>query len=201
MLTRVIRCMYAPSLATHSIAHSVVVVVVVFFLLAYDVFDPLFIVRSWFYLLIASNNTTYARIHARQRFEIIIAKLCCVMKKKLISFLFQIQLSLISDLFSRFPPLSICYMYLRSQRIQFLFLVYRYYIQHRTLASMNFDNPVYRKTTEDQFSLEKNLPARVYPSSIDEEVCNTAMWFMYTSLFIQTLYDYSANSNNIREFL
>lgn len=36
---------------------------------------------------------------------------------------------------------------------------------------MNFDNPVYRKTTEDQFSLEKNLPARVYASSIDDEVC------------------------------
>lgn len=55
---------------------------------------------------------------------------------------------------------------------QFLFWIYRYYIQHRTLTSMNFDNPVYRKTTEDQFSLEKNLPTRVYPSSIDEEV-----WF------------------------
>lgn len=64
---------------------------------------------------------------------------------------------------------------LRSKHIQFLFLVYRYYIQHRTLTSMNFDNPVYRKTTEDQFSLEKNLPARVYPSSIDEEVCMTAI--------------------------
>lgn len=35
---------------------------------------------------------------------------------------------------------------------------------------MNFDNPVYRKTTEDQFSLEKNLPARMYPSTVDEEV-------------------------------
>jgi hypothetical protein len=35
---------------------------------------------------------------------------------------------------------------------------------------MNFDNPVYRKTTEDQFSLEKNKPIRVYPSTVGEEV-------------------------------
>ncbi|XP_020708838.2 very low-density lipoprotein receptor isoform X3 [Athalia rosae] len=41
------------------------------------------------------------------------------------------------------------------------FLCYRHYL-HRNVTSMNFDNPVYRKTTEDQFSLEKNrfpLPA------------------------------------------
>lgn len=40
-------------------------------------------------------------------------------------------------------------------------LCYRHYL-HRNVTSMNFDNPVYRKTTEDQFSLEKNrfpLPA------------------------------------------
>ncbi|XP_063984190.1 very low-density lipoprotein receptor-like isoform X3 [Diachasmimorpha longicaudata] len=40
-------------------------------------------------------------------------------------------------------------------------LLYRHYL-HRNVTSMNFDNPVYRKTTEDQFSLEKNrfpLPA------------------------------------------
>ena len=35
---------------------------------------------------------------------------------------------------------------------------------------MNFENPVYRKTTEDHFSLEKNLPVRMYPSTVDEEV-------------------------------
>lgn len=53
---------------------------------------------------------------------------------------------------------------------QILLWVYRYYIQHRTLTSMNFDNPVYRKTTEDQFSLEKNLATRVYPSSLEDDV-------------------------------
>lgn len=35
---------------------------------------------------------------------------------------------------------------------------------------MNFDNPVYRKTTEDQFSLEKNLPNKMYASTVGEEV-------------------------------
>ncbi|XP_055379228.1 putative uncharacterized protein DDB_G0282133 isoform X1 [Condylostylus longicornis] len=39
----------------------------------------------------------------------------------------------------------------------------------RTLTSINFDNPVYRKTTEDQFSLEKNMPTRMYPSTVDDE--------------------------------
>ncbi|XP_044007721.1 very low-density lipoprotein receptor-like isoform X2 [Aphidius gifuensis] len=34
-------------------------------------------------------------------------------------------------------------------------LCYRHYL-HRNVTSMNFDNPVYKKTTEDQFSLEKN---------------------------------------------
>ncbi|XP_029725610.1 very low-density lipoprotein receptor isoform X8 [Aedes albopictus] len=49
-----------------------------------------------------------------------------------------------------------------------VFLFYRH-LQHRNTTSMNFDNPVYRKTTEDQFSLEKNLPSRMYPSTVGEE--------------------------------
>lgn len=47
-------------------------------------------------------------------------------------------------------------------------LCYRHYL-HRNVTSMNFDNPVYRKTTEDQFSLEKNrfpLPT----ATVGEEV-------------------------------
>ncbi|GIY36098.1 uncharacterized protein CEXT_492621 [Caerostris extrusa] len=48
------------------------------------------------------------------------------------------------------------------------FCVYKHYLR-RNITSMNFDNPVYRKTTEDQFSLEKNQyqPARSYPSSLE----------------------------------
>ncbi|KAG0435715.1 hypothetical protein HPB47_018353 [Ixodes persulcatus] len=44
------------------------------------------------------------------------------------------------------------------------YVVYRQCLR-RNITSMNFDNPVYRKTTEDQFSLEKNQyqPARSYP--------------------------------------
>jgi hypothetical protein len=50
------------------------------------------------------------------------------------------------------------------------FFVYRHYL-HRNVTSMNFDNPVYRKTTEDQFSLEKNQyqPQRIYPATVGEE--------------------------------
>uniref|UniRef100_A0A8D9BTS8 Very low-density lipoprotein receptor n=1 Tax=Cacopsylla melanoneura TaxID=428564 RepID=A0A8D9BTS8_9HEMI len=49
-------------------------------------------------------------------------------------------------------------------------IVYRHYL-HRSSTNMNFDNPVYRKTTEDQFSLEKNQynPARLYPTNISDE--------------------------------
>ncbi|XP_055545420.1 very low-density lipoprotein receptor-like isoform X3 [Wyeomyia smithii] len=49
-----------------------------------------------------------------------------------------------------------------------IYLIYRNHV-HRNSTSMNFDNPVYRKTTEDQFSLEKNLPNRMYPSTVGEE--------------------------------
>uniref|UniRef100_A0AAG5CPK0 EGF-like domain-containing protein n=1 Tax=Anopheles atroparvus TaxID=41427 RepID=A0AAG5CPK0_ANOAO len=49
-----------------------------------------------------------------------------------------------------------------------VFCVYRHHL-HRNSTSMNFDNPVYRKTTEDQFSLEKNMQSRMYPSTVGEE--------------------------------
>ncbi|CAH0562071.1 unnamed protein product [Brassicogethes aeneus] len=51
-----------------------------------------------------------------------------------------------------------------------LYLLYRHY-NHRNITSMNFDNPVYRKTTEDQFSLEKNQfqTPRPYLSTVGEE--------------------------------
>lgn len=50
----------------------------------------------------------------------------------------------------------------------FGFCIYKHYLR-RNVTSMNFDNPVYRKTTEDQFSLEKNQyqPARSYPPSLE----------------------------------
>ncbi|XP_049531787.1 low-density lipoprotein receptor-like isoform X4 [Anopheles darlingi] len=46
--------------------------------------------------------------------------------------------------------------------------IYRRHL-NRNSTSMNFDNPVYRKTTEDQFSLEKNMQSRMYPSTVGEE--------------------------------
>lgn len=60
--------------------------------------------------------------------------------------------------------------------LQIAFVVYRHYL-HRNVTSMNFDNPVYRKTTEDQFSLEKNQyqPQRIYPATVGEEVRALAM--------------------------
>jgi hypothetical protein len=50
-----------------------------------------------------------------------------------------------------------------------MFYVYKQYVR-KNVKSMNFDNPVYRKTTEDQFSLEKNQfhPARTYPGVTEE---------------------------------
>lgn len=50
-------------------------------------------------------------------------------------------------------------------------VMYRHYV-HRNVTSMNFDNPVYRKTTEDHFALEKNGYApgsKLYPSTVGEE--------------------------------
>ncbi|KAJ8953258.1 hypothetical protein NQ318_015840 [Aromia moschata] len=52
-----------------------------------------------------------------------------------------------------------------------MYSLYRH-LMHRNMTSMNFDNPVYRKTTEDQFSLEKNQfqpPTRPYLSTVGEE--------------------------------
>jgi hypothetical protein len=45
---------------------------------------------------------------------------------------------------------------------------YRQYTR-KSINSMNFDNPVYRKTTEDQFSLEKNQyqPTKSLPSTLE----------------------------------
>lgn len=51
-----------------------------------------------------------------------------------------------------------------------MYLIYKQYV-NRNMTSMNFDNPVYRKTTEDTFSLEKNaFQPRMYPSTVGEEV-------------------------------
>lgn len=51
-----------------------------------------------------------------------------------------------------------------------MYCVFRHYAD-RNITSMNFDNPVYRKTTEDQFSLEKGKfqPTRPYLSTVGEE--------------------------------
>jgi tetrahydromethanopterin S-methyltransferase subunit F len=47
-------------------------------------------------------------------------------------------------------------------------IAYRCYIR-KTVRTLNFDNPVYRKTTEDQVSLEKNQyqPSRALPPTLE----------------------------------
>ncbi|XP_022211333.2 low-density lipoprotein receptor isoform X4 [Drosophila obscura] len=42
----------------------------------------------------------------------------------------------------------------------------------RAVNSMNFENPVYHKTPEDHFSLEKNVTPHMYATAMDEESAN-----------------------------
>jgi len=50
------------------------------------------------------------------------------------------------------------------------FFIYRQFV-HRNATSMNFDNPVYRKTTEEKCALQKNQlsASRTYPAAPGEE--------------------------------
>lgn len=68
---------------------------------------------------------------------------------------------------------------------QIAVVMYKHYV-NRNVTSMNFDNPVYRKTTEDQLVLEKNSYApggKLYPSTVGEEV--RALTAMECTLNIQ----------------
>ncbi|XP_001359537.5 low-density lipoprotein receptor isoform X5 [Drosophila pseudoobscura] len=51
-------------------------------------------------------------------------------------------------------------------------LLFTYRRCTRAVNSMNFENPVYHKTPEDHFSLEKNVTPHMYATAMDEESAN-----------------------------